>query len=128
MIQYVNAYRDQVGVERICRVPGVTAGGFLNSRGCRVAKPRRCHIVRFVTKSSVRNCNASMAGTMGDVWGAEMHHLMRREGYLVGRDQVARVMRTRGISEVRRGKGTFTTRSETTDANPIDNVKRKFVA
>jgi len=38
MIRYVDAYRDQFGVELICRVLGNTAGGFITSRGYRAAK------------------------------------------------------------------------------------------
>jgi len=30
----------------------------------------------------------------------KMHHLMRRQGWVVGRDQIARVMKTRGITGV----------------------------
>ena len=40
MIRYVDAYRDQFGVELICRVLGNTAGGFITSRGYRAAKSR----------------------------------------------------------------------------------------
>jgi len=38
----------------------------------------------------------------------KMYYLMRRQGWIVGRDKVARVMKTRGITGVRRGKTTFT--------------------
>lgn len=58
----------------------------------------------------------------------KMHRLMRRQGWLVGRDQVARVMKTRGITGVKRGRTTFTTRSKTTDPYPTDKVNRQFVA
>jgi len=47
-----------------------------------------------------------------------MHHLMRRQGWVVGRDQITRVMKTCGITGVRRGRTTFTTRTKTTDAYP----------
>ena len=40
MIAYIDMYRDQFGVELICRTLGATAGGFLTSRGCRAAKQR----------------------------------------------------------------------------------------
>ena len=47
---------------------------------------------------------------------------------MVGHDQVARVMKTPGISGVKRGKTTFTIRSKTTDTYPTDKVNRRFVA
>jgi transposase InsO family protein len=58
----------------------------------------------------------------------KMYYLMRRQGWLVGRDQVARVMKTRGITGVKRGKTTFTTKTKTSDSYPLDRVQRQFVA
>jgi transposase InsO family protein len=58
----------------------------------------------------------------------KMHHLMRRQGWLVGRDHVARVMKIRGITGVRRGRTTFTTRTKPADSYPLDKVNRQFVA
>jgi len=40
MIRYVDGYRDQFGVERICQVLARTEGGFMTSRGYRAAKGR----------------------------------------------------------------------------------------
>ena len=57
-----------------------------------------------------------------------MYYLMRRQGWLVGRDQIARVMKTRGITGVKRGKTTFTTKTKTSDSYPLDRVQRQFVA
>ena len=58
----------------------------------------------------------------------KMYYLMRRQGWLVGRDQVARVMKTRGITGVKRGKTTFTTRSKTADTYPTEKLNRRFAA
>ena len=58
----------------------------------------------------------------------KMYYLMRRQGWLVGRDQVARVMKTRGITGVKRGRTTFTTKTKKTDSYPADKVQRRFVA
>lgn len=40
MIAYIDMYRDQFGVELICRTLAATEGGFLTSRGYRAAKTR----------------------------------------------------------------------------------------
>jgi transposase InsO family protein len=58
----------------------------------------------------------------------KMHHLMRRQGWVVGRDQVARVMKTPGIMGVKRGRTMFTTKPKKTDSYPADKVNRQFVA
>ena len=57
-----------------------------------------------------------------------MHHLMRRQGWLVGRDQVARVMKTLGTTGVKRGRTTFRKKTKTNDSYPADRVQRRFVA
>lgn len=46
----------------------------------------------------------------------------------MGRDQVARIMKTRGIGGVRRGRTTFTTRTKKADSYPLDRVRRRFQA
>ena len=128
MIQYVDAYRDQFGVEQICRVLARTEGGFMTSRGCRAAKrrPMSDRAIRdHVLGDEMQQLHAENYGVYGV---RKMHHLMRRQGWVVGRDQIARVMKTRGITGVRRGRTTFTTRTKTTDAYPLDRVNRQFTA
>ena len=54
-----------------------------------------------------------------------MHHAMRRAGWDVGRDQVARLMRAAGLQGVRRGRKPVTTRcpvmTTTAGAPVVDN-------
>ena len=57
-----------------------------------------------------------------------MHYPVGRQGWIVGRDQVARVMKTRGITGVRRGRTTFRAIRKKADAHPVDKVNRQFVA
>ena len=107
MIRYVDAYRDQFGVELMCRVLGNTVGGFMTSRGYRSAKTRPLSqraIHDQVRGDEMERLHAENYGVYGV---RKMHHLMRRQGWLVGRDQV-RVMKTLGITGVRRGRTTFT--------------------
>ena len=52
----------------------------------------------------------------------------RRAGHDVGRDQVARLMRTAGIQGVRRGKRVRTTKPDPTAARHPDLVNRRFTA
>ena len=52
----------------------------------------------------------------------------RRAGHDVGRDQVARLMRSAGIHGARRGKRVRTTKPDSAAARHPDLVKRRFVA
>jgi len=63
------------------------------------------------------------------VYGArKLWRAARREGYDVGRDQVARLMRSLGIEGVRRGKRVKTTKPDAAAARHPDLVKRTFTA
>ena len=128
MIRYVDAYRESFGVEQICRVLARTEGGFMTSRGYRAAKsqPMSHRAVRDqVLGDELERLHGENFGVYG---GRKMHHRMRRQGWVVGRDQVARVMKTRGPGGVRRGRTTFTTKTKTSDSYPADKVQRRFVA
>ena len=58
----------------------------------------------------------------------KMHHAMARAGWEIGRDQVARLMRTAGLQGIRRGRKPITTRpAGETDARP-NLVERCFTA
>jgi len=58
----------------------------------------------------------------------KMHALMLRQGWDVGRDQTARLMRIAGVQGVRRSKKVFTTKSDAAAVRPADLVQRKFNA
>ncbi|MCW2784474.1 MAG: transposase [Marmoricola sp.] len=63
------------------------------------------------------------------VYGArKLWKAARRAGHQVGRDQVARLMRTAGIEGVRRSKRVITTRPAVAAARHPDLVKRDFTA
>ena len=57
-----------------------------------------------------------------------MHALMRRQGWEVGRDQIARLMAVAGVRGVKRSKKVFTTKPDPAAAKPADLVQRKFHA
>ena len=51
-----------------------------------------------------------------------------RDGHIVGRDQVGRLMRELGICGARRGRNVRTTRPDPAGARAADLVKRHFAA
>lgn len=57
-----------------------------------------------------------------------MHALLRREGWDIGRDQTARLMKLAGVRGVARSKKVLTTKSDPTIAQPMDLVERDFTA
>ena len=100
----------------------------MTSRGYRAAKSQPMSH-RAVRDQVLGDELERLHGENFGVYGVrKMHHLMRRQGWLVGQDQVARVMKTRGIGGVRRGRTTFTTKTKKTDSYPSDKVQRRFQA
>lgn len=98
MIAYVDMYRDQFGVDLICRTLAATEGGFLTSRGYRAAKTRPVSDRRLrdtVLLPVIERIHAANYGVYG---ARKIWHAMRREGWDIGRDQVARLMRTAGLT------------------------------
>ena len=128
MIAYIDTYRDQFGVELICRTLGATDGGFLTSRGYRAAKARPAsdrEIRDAQLLAVIRQIHTDNYGVYG---ARKIWHAMRRQGWDIGRDRCARLMRKAGLSGVVRGrKPRTTTPTNIPDERP-DLVERRFAA
>lgn len=128
MIAFIDAHRDQFGVELICRVLRAAIAGFLTSRGYRAAKTRPpsdralSDDLLIAELRTVHQKNFSVYGVK------KMHHAMKRRGWQLGREQTRRLMRKAGLRGVQRGKPVFTTVSDPADQRPADLVNRQFKA
>ena len=128
MIAYIDAHRDQFGVELICRVLRAAIPGFLTSRGYRAARtrPPSDREIRdeqlIADLVEVHRQNYSVYGVK------KMHAAMKRRGWHLGREQTRRLMRKAGLRGVQRGKPVFTTITDPADARPADLVNRHFKA
>lgn len=128
MIAYIDMYRDQFGVELICRTLSATDGGFITSRGYRAAKTRPASR-RAVRDAQLLPVIRRIHDDNYGVYGArKLWHAMHREGWAVGRDQCARLMRTAGITGVVRGRTPRTTTPAAASDTRPDLVARRFTA
>lgn len=126
MIRYIDLYRDQFGVEAICRVLSASERGFITSRGYRAAKTRPA------SNRQVRD--AALIPVLKDIHKAnygvygvrKMWHAMSRAGWMIGRDQCARLMRKAGISGTVRGRKPRTIISVKHPYDRLDLVDRNF--
>ncbi len=127
MIAFVDEYRDCFSVECICRVLNEhTVGGFITSRGYRLVKKRPLSSRALRDEVLVGEVRRVFEENYRVYGVRKLWHAMRREGWNIGRDQVARLMRIAGISGIRRGRKPVTTRpSPTPDTRP-DLVQRRF--
>ncbi|WP_109544404.1 IS3 family transposase [Mycobacteroides abscessus] len=127
IVEFIDDNREEFGVEPICTV--------LRSAGLQVALS-----TYYDAKARVPSARALRDAVLGPalcqlwkdnycVYGArKLWKTARRDGYDVGRDQVARLMRAAGIEGVRRGKRVRTTKPDPAAARHPDLVKRNFTA
>jgi putative transposase len=122
MVRYIDAHREEHGVEPICRVLQVAPSTYYGAK----SRPLSARAVRDAVLLPILlglwQANYSVYGAR-KLWKAA-----RRAGHDVGRDQVARLMRTLGVQGVRRGRRRFTTRRDPAAERPADLVQRDFTA
>jgi putative transposase len=130
IVDYIDAHREEFGVEPICRV--------LTSHGVKIA-PSTYYAAktRALNPSARVRRDAAMLPILMALWvtnrkvyGADkLWRALRRDGHGIGRDQVARLMREAGICGVSRlRKKVFTTRADPGAVRAPDLVKRVFTA
>ena len=122
MTRFIDAHRDQFGVEPICKVLEIAPSSYYAAK----ARPPSARAVRDAQlKVEIRRVYDDNFG----VYGAEkLWRQLYREGIVVGRDRVARLMRTLGIRGVVRGSKRRTTIPDQADQRPADLVRRDFTA
>lgn len=129
MIAFIDSFRDRFGVEAICRtLKDALDCGFITSRGYRAAK-KRAPSARSLSDSLLIPELIRIHQENYSVYGIrKMWHAMRRAGYVIGRDQTARLMKRAGLCGRRRGRNPITTiPAKTPDYRP-DLVNRVFRA
>ena len=122
MTRYIDAYRDRFGVEPICRALQVAPSSYYAARS-------RPPSARAVGDAELAPKILKVFNDNYRVYGAcKLWKQLRREGELVGRDRVARLMRTLGIAGAVRGKPRRTTIPDPAAARAPDLVNRQFTA
>jgi putative transposase len=122
MVDYIDAHREEFGVEPICRVLAIAPSTYYSAKSRPPSARAGRDAVLMPILWALWQANYSVYGAR-KLWKA-----VRRAGHDVGRDQVARLMRQLGIRGVRRGRRVFTTRSDPAAGRPADLVNRNFTA
>lgn len=129
MIEFIDTHRDVYGVEPICAVLPIAPSTYYEH--CRrrrnpEARSRRGRLDEELSVDVRRVWRDSFDGVYGarKVWRA-----LRREGKLVARCTVERLMRRMGLHGAVRGRASkVTTTTDQTQTRPADLVRREFKA
>ena len=119
---FVEANRPEFGVESICEALQVAPSTYYAAKG----RPLSARAVRDQVMIPIL---VALWTVNRKVYGAyKLWKAMGRAGHVIGRDQVARLMKTAGIQGVRRGRRMSTTRPDPKATRPPDLVNRDFTA
>lgn len=119
---FIDENRDEFGVEPMCDVLQVAPSTYYAARK-RVPSDRQLRDqVMIPILVALWTVNRKVYGAH-KLWKAA-----RRAGYVIGRDQVARLMKTAGIEGVTRRRKVRTTRSDPAADRHPDLVDRQFTA
>ena len=127
MVTFIDDYRDEYGVEPICRVLPIAPSVYYARKACE-ADPARLS-KRAVRDMELREDIERVWKENFGVYGArKVWRQLRREGFDVARCTVERLMRAMGLQGVVRGRRVKTTIPDDQAERPMDLVKRDFTA
>lgn len=127
MTAFIDAHRDEYGVEPICRVLPIAPSSYR----ARVAQRNNPELLSDRAQEDQRLKPEVMRVFVENfgVYGVrKVWRQMNREGFAVARCTVARLMRDLGLQGVIRGKPVRTTVSNKAAPCPLDHVNRQFHA
>ena len=119
MIAYIDAHKDEFGVEPICEELPIAPSTYYAARD-REPSARALSDARMLIE--IRRVHAANYGVYG---ARKVHAELVREGFTVARCTVERLMRKDGLKGVLRDKSPRTTRPGPETDRPGDLVERK---
>ncbi|MCT1801519.1 IS3 family transposase [Kocuria carniphila] len=122
MCAFIDAHRDEHGVEPICRILQIAPSSYYahRTREPSARQQRDEQLTQEITQVHEENYG---------VYGArKVHAELRRQGHEVARCTVERLMRKAGLRGVSRAKGPRTTKPAPETSRPADLVNRDFTA
>jgi transposase InsO family protein len=127
MLAFIDAHRDQYGVESICKQLPIAPSRYYEHKS-RQKDPRRIP-ARHQRDAELRSSIRRVWQENFRVYGArKVWKQLNREQVPVARCTVERLMRQEGIRGVVRGRRTRTTIPDAAQEKPLDRVQRRFTA
>ncbi len=122
IVAFIDDQRDEFGVEPICTTLQVAPSTYYAAKSRPLSARAARDAVMIPILVALWTANYRVYGAH-KLWKAAL-----RAGHVIGRDQVARLMRQAGIEGVCRKRRLRTTRPDPSAPRPADLVKRDFTA
>ncbi|MCT1874352.1 IS3 family transposase [Brevibacterium luteolum] len=122
MCAFIDAHRDEHGVEPICRVLQIAPSSYYAHRTRKPSARQQRDVELTEAITQVHEDNYGVYGAR------KVHAELRRQGRDVARCTVERLMRKAGLRGVSRAKGPRTTKPAPETDRPADLVNRDFTA
>lgn len=122
MIAYIDAHKNEFGVEPICRELPIAPQTYYAAK---TRPPSKRSVSDERTGADIRKIHTDNYGVYG---ARKVHAQLRRDGHQVARCTVERLMRRDGLRGVRWAKGPRTTIPGPLTDRPGDLVERRFTA
>jgi len=127
MTAFIDEFREEFGVEPICRVLPIAPSTY-HARKAAARDSSRAS-TRAQRDQELRATIAKIWSDNRGLYGArKIWHALKREGVVTARCTVERLMREMGLMGVVRGKKVVTTTPDTARPCPADKVNRAFHA
>ncbi len=122
--RFISAHHMQYGIQRLCRILGVSRSGFYRWRQAAPARQARAGEEAALTEK-IRGIHTASKGAYGV---PRIARELREEGPVVNHKRVARLMRAAGISGRHLRKGKRTTVPDARAPKAPDLLERDFTA
>lgn len=127
MVSFIDAHRDEYGVEPICALLPIAPSTFHRQHARQVDPTRRS--ARAQRDDALRPEIQRVYDDNHRVYGPrKVWKQLKREGFRVARCTVGRLMHAMGLAGAVRGRAWITTTHAAAGARPADLVERQFVA
>jgi len=127
MVDFIDRHRAEYGVEPICMELPIAPSTYHAAKACQADPACRSARARHDEALSVE-IQRIFDDNFGVYGVRKVWEQLKREGHVVARCTVARLMRRLGLQGVVRGATTRTTRPSPMQAFPDDRVRRRFRA
>ena len=127
MVDFIHNNKDRYGVEAICRILPIAASTYYRALDL-VDNPEHRAKRALHDLHHAEQIKRIWKESLGRYGVRKVWQQLKREGYVIARCTVARLMQKLGIQGVWRGKNKQTTRSRADQKRADDLVKRNFRA